>query len=114
MDILEHRNFSSPDEVMEFEKGKIEILNMKGGTLARLSLEPGWHWAEHEKPLVNTELCEVPHFFYLISGRIRILMADGTEFECGAGEVLQIPAGHDAWVIGDETVVGIDWSGAIH
>jgi hypothetical protein len=39
-------------------------------------------------------------------------MADGTEFEAGPGDVTMLPAGHDAWVVGNEPVVVIDWSGA--
>jgi hypothetical protein len=39
-------------------------------------------------------------------------MADGTEFEAGPGDVTSLPQGHDAWVVGDEPVVVVDWYGA--
>jgi hypothetical protein len=108
----ERKNFSSPDEIRTFEKGKIELLNIGGGTVGRLTLEPGWRWSQHVKPLVGTEWCEAPHFQYQLSGRLHALMADGTEFETGPGDVTALPSGHDGWVVGDEPVVLVDWSGA--
>jgi quercetin dioxygenase-like cupin family protein len=107
----EQKNFSSPDEVRKFEKGKLELINIGGSVVGRFTLEPGWRWSKHVKPIAKTELCEVPHFQYLVSGRMHALMADGSEFEAGPGEVMIIPPGHDAWVIGDEPVVSVDWAG---
>ncbi|MHB9130979.1 MAG: cupin domain-containing protein [Armatimonadota bacterium] len=108
----ECKNFSTPDEVRTFEKGKLELINIGGGVVGRLSLEPGWRWSLHVKPIAQTEWCEAPHFQYQLSGRIHVQMADGTEFESVAGDVTALPVGHDAWVVGDEPVVFIDWSGA--
>jgi hypothetical protein len=108
----ERKNFSSPDEIRTFEKGKIELLNIGGGTVGRLTLQPGWRWSQHVKPLVGTEWCEAPHFQYQLSGRLHALMADGTEFETGPGDVTTLPSGHDGWVVGDEPVVLVDWAGA--
>jgi hypothetical protein len=54
----------------------------------------------------------VPSPQYQLSGRIHVVMADGTELEAGPGEVTSLPPGHDAWVVGDEPVVAIDWQGA--
>ena len=110
----EHKFFGRPDEVRPFEKGKAEMINIGGGVVGRLTLQPGWRWSTHVKPIAKTQWCEAPHFQYHVSGRIHILMSDGTEFEVGPGEVSWLPAGHDAWVVGDEPVVVIDWSGAIN
>jgi hypothetical protein len=112
MAAAEQKHFRSPDEVRTFEKGKAELLNMNGGVIGRLTLEPGWRWSQHVKPVAGTEWCEAPHFQYHASGRIHIVMADGTEFEAGPGDVTMLPAGHDAWVVGNEPVVLIDWAGA--
>ena len=112
MAAAEQKYFRSPDEVRTFEKGKLELLNMNGGVIGRLTLEPGWRWSQHVKPVAGTEWCEAPHFQYHASGRIHIAMADGTEFEAGPGDVTMLPAGHDAWVVGNEPVVLIDWAGA--
>jgi len=108
----ERKNWNSPDEVRTFEKGKLELLKMGGGVVGRLTLEPGWKWSQHVKPIAKTQWCEAPHFQYQVSGRIHIQMADGTEFDVGPGEVVALPSGHDAWVVGNEPVVAIDWSGA--
>lgn len=112
MPSAEYKGFASPDEVREMPLGLAEIITFGGTPVMRMTLQPGWRWSEHVKPLVGTELCEAPHFQYSISGRIGVRMADGQEFEVGPGEVSRLEAGHDAWVIGDEPVVAIDWGGA--
>jgi len=109
---VEHRDFAQADEVRTFEKGKVELLKMAGGVIGRLTLEPGWQWSKHVKPLAGTDWCYAPHFQYQVSGRVRVRMEDGTEFESGPGQVTNLPAGHDAWVIGNENVVLVDWEGA--
>lgn len=114
MDKMEHKDFNSPDEVRTFEKGKLELLHMEGGTIGRLTLEPGWRWSEHVKPIVGTDLCEAAHFQCHLSGCLHIVMADGTELDAIPGMVTRLPSGHDAWVVGDETVVAVDWAGAIN
>jgi hypothetical protein len=81
----EHKGFGSPDEVRPFEKGKAELLNMGGGVIGKLTLQPGWRWSEHVKPIAGTEWCEAPHFQYHVSGTLHIVMADGTEFDPRAG-----------------------------
>ncbi len=111
MEKTEHKTFKSPEETRTFDKGKLELVHMNGGILGRLTLEPGWRWSKHVKPIAGTEWCEAPHFQYHASGRIHILMSDGTEFEAGPGDVTALPSGHDAWVVGNEPVVLIDWSG---
>lgn len=108
----EHKSFDHPDEVREFPRGRLELLTIAGGVVGKLTLQPGWRWSEHVKPIAKTELCEAPHFQYQISGRMRVVMADGEEFELGPGDVSALPSGHDAWVVGNEPVVGIDWAGA--
>lgn len=108
----EYKAFGTPDEVRTFEHGKIELLNIGGGTVGKYTLEPGWQWSKHVKPIAKTELCLAPHFQYVVSGRIRIRMASGEEFELGPGSVSFLPEGHDAWVVGNEPVIGVDWAGA--
>lgn len=108
----ELKNFDAPDEVREFPFGRGDIVKLGGGEVALISLQPGWHWAEHLKPITGTEWCEAPHFQYLITGRLHVVTSDGDEFEVGQGTVLVLPPGHDAWVIGDEPVSAVDWGGA--
>jgi hypothetical protein len=110
----EHRDFAEPDEVRAFDKGRAEILNTDSGVIGRLVFQPGFRWSKDVKPIAGTDLCEAPHFQYHLSGTLRILMADGTEFDATPGQVTYLPSGHDAWVVGDEPVVVVDWYGASH
>lgn len=108
----ERKNLQSPDEIRSFEKGRVDLVNIGGGTVGRLVLEPGWRWSTHVKPVAGTEWCEAPHFQYHAAGRLHIVMADGAEFDVGPDEITALPSGHDAWVIGDEAVVLVDFQGA--
>lgn len=110
----EHRDFAEPDEVRTFDNGRAEILNTDSGVIGRLVFQPGFRWSNDLKEVAGTELCEAPHFQYHLSGTLRILMADGTEFDATPGQVTYLPSGHDAWVVGDEPVVVVDWFGATH
>jgi len=108
---LEVKGFSNPDEVRTFDKGKLELIKVGGALIGRATLQPGWKWSESVKPIAKTESCEAPHFQYHASGTIRIKMDDGTERDVKAGEVSLVPTGHDAWVLGNEPVVLIDFQG---
>ena len=112
MEGAEVKGFDSPDEVREFPLGRGDVVEIGGGTVMRMTLQPGWRWSDHVKPVGGTELCEAPHFQYLISGTIGVRMTDGSEFEVKGGEVNFLPSGHDAWVIGSDPAVAIDWGGA--
>jgi hypothetical protein len=105
------RNFSRPDEVRTFEKGRIELIHLGESVIGRATFQPGWRWSLHVKPIAGTEWCEAPHFQYQVAGRLHIKMAEGTEMETGPGDVTFLPAGHDAWVVGTEPVVLVDWQG---
>ncbi len=107
------KTFALPDETRVFEKGKLELLKFGQGVVGRLTLEPGWRWSAHVKHIAGTELCEAPHFQYHVSGRLRVLMRDGTQIDSGPGDVTALAAGHDSWVVGDEPVVIVDWAGAV-
>jgi hypothetical protein len=108
----EHRHFQQPDEVREFPHGKAEILKVGGSEIGRLIFQPGWRWSNDVKPIANTNSCHAPHFQYHLAGRLAIRMDDGTEFIAAPGDVTSLPSGHDAWVVGDEPVVVVDWFGA--
>jgi hypothetical protein len=112
MSKAELNNFASPDETREFEKGKVELIHIGGGVVGKMTLQPGWRWSLHVKPIAKTEWCEAPHFQYQVSGRLHVVMSDGHEFDSISGTVSALPSGHDAWVVGNEPVVLIDWSGA--
>lgn len=109
----ELKSFNTPDEVREFPKGKLELIHVGGAVIGRATLEPGWRWSTSLQPLAKTKSCEAPHFQYHVSGTIMIVMDDGTQLECKAGDVSLLPTGHDAWVVGDEPVVVVDFQGMV-
>ena len=93
-------------------KGRIDIVALPGATVGRATFEPGWRWSEHMRPSAGTDLCQATHTGYVVSGRQAVRMADGTELELGPGDAFVIGAGHDAWVVGDQPCVTLDFSGA--
>lgn len=109
----EVKSFSKPDEVREFPLGKLELLTLGGATVGRATLQPGWRWSSSVQPVANTQSCEAPHFQYHISGTLRVVMDDGAQFDCKPGDVSLLPIGHDAWVVGDEPVVIVDFQGML-
>jgi len=111
MSKMERKTMSRPDEQRDFPKGHLDLVNLGGVTFGRTRLEPGWKWSECVKPIAKTSSCEAPHLQYHVSGRIKAVMDDGATEEFGPGDVSLIPAGHDAWVVGNEPVVLIDISG---
>ncbi len=108
---MESKSLNHPDEVRTFDKGRLDIIHIGKRTVGRAVLEPGWKWSESVKPLVNTESCEAPHFQYHVSGTLRVKSDDGSEREFKAGDISLLEAGHDAWVVGDEPVVIVDFQG---
>jgi hypothetical protein len=106
------RSFDSPDETRPFEgKGEAKVVNVGGQTVLEGVFEPGWRWSENVKPIAGTDSCQAPHLLYCKSGRMKVVMDDGSESEIGAGDVATIPPGHDAWIVGEEKCVMIDFGG---
>jgi uncharacterized cupin superfamily protein len=108
---MERKTFDTPEETRTVDKGKIDVVKLGDVTAMRARFEPGWRWSECVKPVVGTESCEVAHLMHVVSGRMGVRMDDGTEVEFGPEDVGIIPPGHDAWIIGQEPFVGIDFQG---
>ena len=109
----ELKSFRKPEEIRDVPSGKIELLTLGGATVGRATFQPGWRWSTSVKPLAKTESCEAPHFQYHVAGILHVRMDDGTEYDCKAGDVSLLPSGHDAWVVGDEPAVVVDFQGMI-
>lgn len=108
---LQKRNLGRPDEVRPVGRGQLELVEMGNSAFGRITYQPGWRWATDVQPIVQTELCDVHHVGFVIAGRLHIEMRDGSMIELDAGDVFEIPPGHDAWVVGDEPWVSFDWTG---
>ena len=87
------RDFDSPDETRAAEKTRVDVVRLGDTTAARFAFEPGWKWSECVKPVVGTDSCQVRH----------------TEVEVGPGQAYVIEPGHDAWVVGDERFVALEF-----
>lgn len=109
----ELKSFMRPDEVREFPKGRVEIIKIGDTTVGRAIFEPGWRWSESVQPIAKTHSCEAPHFQYHVSGVLKVRMDDGSELECHPGDVSLLGAGHDAWVVGNEPAVIVDFQGMV-
>ena len=107
----EVKSMSASKDIKEFKHARMELVDIADHTVARFTLKKGWKWSNDIKPVVKTEWCMAPHLQYVISGRFRVMMKDGTEFDIGAGDVASVPPGHDAWVVGNEAVIGIEFVG---
>jgi len=107
----ERKSLGKPEEVREFPRGKIELVTLGGATVGRATFLPGWRWSTSLKPIAKTASCEAPHFQLHLSGTLMVKTDDGKEFECQAGDVSAFTAGHDAWVVGSEPVVVVDFQG---
>jgi quercetin dioxygenase-like cupin family protein len=110
---LAKKSLNTREETRPFEDGtgKMELVNLDGGPVGRATFEPGWQWSKHVKPIAGTDSCQAAHLGYFISGRMAVRMDDCEAMEFGPGDVMICPPGHDAWIIGDEACVVIDWQG---
>jgi hypothetical protein len=109
---IEVKSLDSPDETRTPPNTKVEVVTVGGATVGRLTLQPGWRWSEAIKPVVGTDSCQVHHLGMLIAGSMHIVHDDGTEADIDAGDVYDIQPGHDAWVVGDQEVVGVEFDTA--
>lgn len=105
------KNFAKPDETIDFPLLTAQIVEVGDYTVGRVVHEPGWRWSTHVRPKVGGEWCQARHVGVVLSGRLMVLMQDGTEIQLGPGDVVDVSPGHDGWVVGDEPAVQLEWTG---
>jgi len=110
MGMVATKSLDKPDEVREFPNGAAAMISIGSTLIGRAQMEPGWRWSNDVKPIAGTDLCMVLHKGYCISGTMTVKAEDGTETQVGAGDGYVIEPGHDAWVVGDEPYVAVDFS----
>ena len=106
------RSFTTPDEVVALGTGATKNVTLGEFTVGRVVLPPGWRWSEQVRPVAGTPSCQFRHVGVALSGAARFRMDDGHEFDINAGDVFDVPPGHDNWVLGDDPAVAIVWSGS--
>jgi len=109
--MMEVKHFDSPDETRPLPKASVQVVKVGNNTLMRGTFEPGWKWSECVKPSAGTDSCMVHHVLYLVSGRMMVQMNDGTRQELKPGCASVVPPGHDAWIVGNEPCVAVDFTG---
>lgn len=110
MSSIEVKSVESPDETRPFaDKGNAAVVTVGEHPVLRGTFEPGWRWSEHVRPIAGTDSCETAHLLFCTSGRMHVVMNDGSEADIGPGDVASIAPGHDAWVVGDEPCVAVDF-----
>lgn len=108
----EKKSFGRPDETRTFANGKVDIVNLGGTQVGLAHFQPGWKWSECVKPIAQTDSCQSEHLAYFVSGRMKVVMDDGTEMDYGPGDMMYLRPGHDAWILGDDECVVVDFLGA--
>jgi class 3 adenylate cyclase len=106
---LQRRRFSEASDVREIPRGRIEVVELDDTVVGRMTYEPGWRWSTDVQPIAGTDTCQYHHLGVTLSGRLRVQMPDGAELEVRPGDVFEIPPGHDAWVVGEEPWVSVDF-----
>jgi class 3 adenylate cyclase len=109
---LQRKSLASPDQVRTFPFGHVDIVHLDETSVARFTWEPGWRWSKDVAPVVQTRSCQNRHVGYVIAGLLHVMMDDGTELEIRAGDAFEIPPGHDAWVVGDESWDTVEFTSA--
>jgi hypothetical protein len=87
-----------------------QTAHLEGVEVTRVRFDPGARWSNDLKSYAGTESCELPHVGLVLSGRLHVVMDDGSEEEFGPNEVMMLPPGHDAWSVGDEACVFVEFS----
>ncbi len=110
---VELKRFDSPDEVREFEKGRLAVVRVGGMVIGRAEYEPGWKWSVHVGPTVGAGLCSVEHVGMVLSGTATVAFEDGRVIELEAGSLFHVSAHpHDSWVVGNQPYVSLHFMGA--
>jgi class 3 adenylate cyclase len=111
MGTLQSKRFDQPDDLVALPLLESQIVVLGEVYVARSTHQPGWRWSEHVKPVVGTPSCLHHHKGVVVSGQMEVETDTGARRRIGAGEALEVPPGHDAWVVGDEPLVTIEFTG---
>lgn len=105
--------FENASDIRPFADGTghMRMLDIDGMAVGRAVFEPGWQWSRHVKPIAGTDSCQAPHAGYILSGHMTVRMDDGSEENFDPGDIMVVAPGHDAWTVGPEPCMVLDWAG---
>jgi class 3 adenylate cyclase len=109
---LHYKSFATPDEVRAFPFGRAEVVKLEESVVGRAVYEPGWRWSTAMPAIAGTVTCQLHHLGYSISGTMHVELEDGQAIDIPPSSVYEIPPGHDAWVVGDDPWVTVEWTSA--
>jgi class 3 adenylate cyclase len=110
---IQRKRLDRPDDVLELPRLSVNIVRVGSLTIGLGTVQPGFRWSTHVRKEIDEPLCQVHHLQLLLSGRFAVQMADGEYVELGPNEIFDVPPGHDAWVLGDEPAILLDFLGNI-
>jgi quercetin dioxygenase-like cupin family protein len=100
---------NNADEQRKLPNAQINMINLNNEISMGLgTFKPGWKWSKDIKPIVGTDLCEHGHLMYTLSGEMKLYLPDG-EHSMKGGNLIFIPPGHDAEVVGNTDAVALDF-----
>lgn len=89
---------------------KKQSVDLDGVTVTRVVFGVGAKWSKDLKSYAHTESCLLPHVAIVLSGVLRVQMDDGSVEDFGRNDIMMLPPGHDAWTVGDEPAVFVEFS----
>lgn len=110
LETMQKKNLNQADEANAHGGIQKETVKLDTLTVTRVTFGVGASWSEDLKEYAGTESCELPHVAHVISGRLKVLMDDGSEEVFGSEDVMMLPPGHDAWTVGEEPCVFVEFS----
>lgn len=103
------KNLLKSKQSRTFLDGSIrQTILLRTAVIGLGTYQPGWKWSLHAgaqtgKPSEN-------HIGYIISGHMIIQDSEGIETKIGPGDGFEVMPGHDAWVLGNEPCVALDFT----
>jgi mannose-6-phosphate isomerase-like protein (cupin superfamily) len=104
------KRFDTPERVLVFDHGRLEVITIGGRALGRGSYGPGWRWSNAARPTIRGVHKPPDHVGVVLSGRARLVIEE-TEFDLGPGDCFHVATEFESWVLGYRPVEVLYLSG---
>ena len=110
---IERKSLDDPDEVRQLPMLLMHFVRVGALNVGRGIVQPGWRWSTHMRKETDEPLCRstISSSSCRAGSRSSWRMASYAEMK--PNDIFDVPPGHDAWVLGDEPAVIIDFLGNI-